>query len=125
MKWFARFTRASGDSRDGGALLRRHVFDNDTDPSHLGYFNIGNVFIIISGLVFGSIVAGGFGPAISDRIGGYYFSVPFTLIIKGCERFVAGYVGGRLATAKLNRVILAWTLRARALESSGCQSARR
>jgi uncharacterized membrane protein len=94
-------------------------------PATSGYFNIGNVFIIISGLVFGSIVAGGFGPAISDLIGGYYFSVPFTLIIKGCEGFVAGYVGGRLATAKLNRVILAWALRARALESSGCQSARR
>jgi uncharacterized membrane protein len=36
--------------------------------------------------------------------------VPFTLIIKGCEGLVAGFVVGRLATAKLNRVILAWAL---------------
>jgi uncharacterized membrane protein len=47
---------------------------------------------------------------LSDLIGGYYFFVPFTLIIKGCEGLVAGYVGGRLATAKLNRVVLAWAL---------------
>jgi uncharacterized membrane protein len=82
-------------------------------PATSGYFNIGDVFVIISGLVFGPIVggiAGGLGPALSDLIGGYYFFVPFTLIIKGCEGLVAGYVGGRLATAKLNRVVLAWAL---------------
>jgi uncharacterized membrane protein len=82
-------------------------------PATSGYFNIGDVFVIISGLVFGPIVggiAGGLGPALSDLIGGYYFFVPFTLIIKGCDGLVAGYVGGRLATAKLNRVVLAWAL---------------
>lgn len=82
-------------------------------PATSGYFNIGDVFVIIAGLVFGPIVggiAGGLGPALSDLIGGYYFFVPFTLIIKGCEGLVAGFVGGRLATAKLNRIILAWAL---------------
>ena len=82
-------------------------------PATSGYFNIGDIFVIISGLVFGPIVggvAGGLGSAISDLMGGYYFFVPFTLIIKGCEGLIAGYVGGRLATAKLNRVILAWAL---------------
>jgi uncharacterized membrane protein len=82
-------------------------------PATSGYFNVGDVFVIISGLVFGPLVgglAGGIGSALSDLVGGYSFFVPFTLIIKGCEGLVAGYVGGRLATAKLNRIILAWAL---------------
>jgi len=82
-------------------------------PATSGYFNIGDVFVIISGLVFGPLVgciAGGLGSAISDLMGGYYFFVPFTLVIKGCEGLVAGYVVGQLASAKLNRVILAWAL---------------
>jgi uncharacterized membrane protein len=43
-------------------------------PATSGYFNIGDVFVIISGLVFGPLVggiAGGLGPALSDLIGGY------------------------------------------------------
>jgi uncharacterized membrane protein len=82
-------------------------------PATSGYFNVGDVFVIISGLVFGPLVgglAGGVGSALSDLLGGYYPFVPFTLIIKGCEGLVAGYVGGRLATAKINRIILAWAL---------------
>lgn len=82
-------------------------------PATSGYFNIGDVFVIISGLVFGPIVgglSGGIGSALSDAIGGYFFYAPFTLIIKGCEGLVAGYVGGRLAKSSYRRVVLAWAL---------------
>jgi uncharacterized membrane protein len=82
-------------------------------PATSGYFNIGDVFVIIAGLVFGPIVgglAGSIGPALSDMMGGYMFFAPFTFIIKGCEGLVAGYVGGRLATADMKRITLAWAL---------------
>ncbi len=82
-------------------------------PATSGYFNIGDVFVIISGLLFGPLVgglAGGIGSAISDMMSPYFYYAPFTLIIKGCEGLVAGYIGGRLATSKLNRVILGWAL---------------
>jgi uncharacterized membrane protein len=82
-------------------------------PATSGYFNIGDVFVIIAGLVFGPIVgglAGSIGPALSDMMGGYMFFAPFTFIIKGCEGLVAGYVGGRLANADNKRIILAWAL---------------
>jgi len=82
-------------------------------PATSGYFNIGDVFVIISGLIFGPVVgglAGGIGSALSDLLGGYYFYAPFTLVIKGAEGLVAGYIGGRLAGMKMNRVVLAWAL---------------
>ncbi len=82
-------------------------------PATSGYFNIGDVFVIISGLVFGPAVgglAGSIGPALSDMMGGYLFFAPFTFVIKGCEGLVAGYVGGRLTDADTKRITLAWAL---------------
>ena len=82
-------------------------------PATSGYFNIGDVFVMIAGFVFGPIVgalAGGIGSALSDLMGGYFFFAPFTLVIKGCEGLVAGYIGGRLSTMKLDRLALAWVL---------------
>ncbi len=82
-------------------------------PATSGYFNIGDVFVIISGMVFGPAVgglAGGIGPALSDLAGGYVSFAPFTFVIKACEGIVAGYVVGQLATAKITRVVIAWAL---------------
>ncbi len=62
-----------------------------------GYFNVGDVMIFISALVFGPIVggvAGGVGSALSDLIGFPVFAVP-TLLIKGVEGVLAGLITNR------------------------------
>lgn len=62
-----------------------------------GYFNVGDVMVFVSALVFGSFVgafAGGVGSAISDMIGFPAFVLP-TLIIKGIEGLIAGLVTDR------------------------------
>jgi len=59
-----------------------------------GYFNVGDVMIFVSALVFGPIVggiAGGLGSALADLIGFPVFA-PFTLVIKGVEGVLAGLI---------------------------------
>jgi uncharacterized membrane protein len=60
-----------------------------------GYFNVGEVAVYLSALFFGPYVgafAGGVGSAISDITLGYLQYAPGTLIIKGFEGFIAGYL---------------------------------
>ena len=62
-----------------------------------GYFNLGDVIIFVSALIFGPIVggfAGGVGSAIADIIGFPLFAVP-TLVIKGIEGLLAGLITNR------------------------------
>ncbi|MEN6444920.1 MAG: ECF transporter S component [Candidatus Cloacimonas sp.] len=57
-----------------------------------GYFNLGDVVIIFSGLFAGwktGLIAGGIGSALADLIGFPVFA-PITLIVKGLEGLVAG-----------------------------------
>ncbi len=57
-----------------------------------GYFNLGDVVIIFSGLFGGwkaGLIAGGIGSALADLIGFPVFA-PITLVIKGLEGLVAG-----------------------------------
>ncbi len=64
-------------------------------PVTKGFFNIGDVFVMVSALTFGPVVgffAGGFGSSIADFIGGWYVWVPFTLVIKGIEGFLVGAI---------------------------------
>lgn len=59
-----------------------------------GYFNVGDVMIFISALTFSPLiggVAGGLGSAIADIIGFPVFALP-TLVIKGLEGFIAGFI---------------------------------
>jgi uncharacterized membrane protein len=62
-------------------------------PATQGFFNVGDAMVMVASLTFGPIVgffAGGFGSALADLIGGWYVWVPFTLVIKGLEGFLAG-----------------------------------
>jgi uncharacterized membrane protein len=62
-----------------------------------GYFNVGDVMIFVSALIFGPLmggVAGGLGSAIADMIGFPLFALP-TLVIKGLEGLLAGLIGDR------------------------------
>ena len=60
-----------------------------------GYFNFGDVAVVFSGLVLGSLSrkrnfwwgagAGGIGAALADIIGGFGMFAPITLVAKGAE----------------------------------------
>ncbi len=64
-------------------------------PQTSGYINIGDAMIFASALIFGPVVggiAGGLGSSISDLVGGYTYFAPITLVVKGVEGAMAGYV---------------------------------
>ena len=64
-------------------------------PATQGFFNVGDAMVMVAALTFGPIVgffAGGFGSALADLIGGWYVWIPFTIVIKGLEGFLAGSI---------------------------------
>lgn len=68
-------------------------------PATRGYFNIGETMVYTTALLFGPLVggiAGGVGSMISDLILPFPQYAPGTLIIKGAEGIIVGYLGNRL-----------------------------
>jgi uncharacterized membrane protein len=68
-------------------------------PTTSGYFNIGETTIYVAALVFGPLVgvlAGGIGSALSDIYLGYALFAPGTLVIKGVEGFIVGFLNVHL-----------------------------
>lgn len=60
-----------------------------------GYFNLGDGFILLFASIlgpFGGFLVGGLGSALADVAGGYAYYFFFTLIIKGCEGIVVGWL---------------------------------
>ena len=78
-----------------------------------GYFNFGDVAVVFSGLVLGSLTksnrflwgaaAGGIGSALADIIGGFGMFAPITLAAKGLE-------GGLCAVASGKPKAMRWVL---------------
>ena len=67
-------------------------------PPTRGYINLGDTMVMLSGVLFGPLIgafAGGFGSALADAITGYAHWAPFTLIIKGLEGLIVGYIAHR------------------------------
>lgn len=67
-------------------------------PATTGYFNVGEIMVYTSALLMGPYVgafAGGVGSMISDLTLGYPYYAPGTLIIKGLEGLIVGYLGTR------------------------------
>jgi len=65
-------------------------------PATGGYLNLGDSMVMLSGLLFGATLggfAGGVGSALSDILLGYGYFAPLTLLIKGTEGFLAGFIG--------------------------------
>ena len=82
-------------------------------PATRGYFNVGEVMVYTSALVGGPFIgcfAGGVGSMLADVATGFYHYAPATLVIKGAEGFVVGW----LARRRPVRSIKAW----RALSTS-------
>jgi len=61
----------------------------------VGYFNLGDVVIMLIALVVNSMQAmfiGGLGSFLADMLSGYAVYAPFTLVIKGLEGLVIAYL---------------------------------
>ncbi len=58
-----------------------------------GYLNLGDVGVLLSGLLFGPIggmVSGAVGSSLADIVSGFALYAPFTFVIKGIEGLVVG-----------------------------------
>lgn len=69
-------------------------------PVLKGYINLGDVGVLLSGMILGPIggmVAGAVGSSLADILLGYAFYAPFTFVIKGIEGFVAGKLNPSLS----------------------------
>jgi uncharacterized membrane protein len=61
-----------------------------------GYTNPGDIIVIFAGFLFGGmrgLIIGGIGSSLSDLYGGYPAYILITLIVKGLEGLLAGYIG--------------------------------
>ena len=82
----------------GTMFIKIHV------PATNGYVNIGDAFIIISSLMFGPVagmIAGGIGSAMADLLSGYAHFAVFTLIVKGIEGYIIGWLFVKFGGTKL------------------------
>lgn len=73
------------------------------NPATQGYINLGDAMLMTIALLFGWRIgglAGGVGSALADALGGYFLWAPWTLVIKGIEGVLVGWIaawGGRSA----------------------------
>jgi uncharacterized membrane protein len=68
-------------------------------PATQGYINLGETMVYLTALLLGPVfgaVAGGVGSALADLLAGYGSFAPFTLVIKGVEGGVCGWIAGRV-----------------------------
>ena len=66
-------------------------------PATGGYFNLGDTFVMLAGLLYGPVIgglAGLIGPTLSDAIG-YPQFILATAVVKGIEGAVVGLVAGK------------------------------
>ena len=64
-------------------------------PTTAGYINIGDLGVMLAGLIFGPIIgfiSGGVGSALADIFLGFPLYAPITFIVKGLEGFVVGLI---------------------------------
>lgn len=81
-------------------------------PGTGGYIHPGDAVVILAGVILGpgyGLLAAGIGSALADLIGGYFFYVPITFVIKGAVAFTAGMLYqrfGKTAKSRLAAVLL-------------------
>lgn len=77
-------------------------------PGTNGYVNIGDTIIFITSILFGPIpgmIAGGIGSALADILSGYTHWALFTLIVKGLEGYVVGFIINKFKNTSLNIIL--------------------
>ncbi len=78
-----------------------------------GFFNLGDAMVVSTALIFGPIVgalAGGIGSALADILLLYGSFAPYTLVIKGLEGFLVGYIGNPKNNPSRIRLTIAWII---------------
>lgn len=68
-------------------------------PATRGFFNVGDSMIYVTALLFGPIIggiAGGIGSSLADILLGAPWYAPGTLVIKGVEGLIVGYLGYKI-----------------------------
>jgi uncharacterized membrane protein len=78
-------------------------------PATGGYFNLGDTFVMIAGLLYGPWIGGlvgMIGPAAADAVGypPYIFA---TAVVKGFEGLVVGYLSGGRKSGAIGRTLAA------------------
>lgn len=82
-------------------------------PATQGFFNVGDGMIMVAALTFGPVIggiAGGLGSSLADLIGGWYVWVIPTLVIKGIEGLIAGWISNKSKEQGFRTSILAWLI---------------
>lgn len=67
-------------------------------PATKGYFNIGETMVYTSALLFGPVIGaftGGVGSMLADLFLGYAIYAPATLVVKGVEGFLVGFLASK------------------------------
>lgn len=60
-----------------------------------GYFNVGDAFIMLAAIIidpFTGILVGALAGGLSDLFAGYVLFIPFTVLAKGLEALIAGFI---------------------------------
>jgi len=83
-------------------------------PATKGYFNLGEVVIYIAAIVFGPLVgalSGGLGAGLADLVAAPQFA-PFTVVIKGVEGLLVGWLAGRTPATRVAATLVggAWMI---------------
>lgn len=76
--------------------------------SGYGYVNFGDAVIFMAGSMLGGIggmVAGGVGSALADLFSGYAVWAPLTLIIKGAEGFLSGFIANAVLKLLISKTM--------------------
>ena len=77
-------------------------------PATQGFFNIGEFGVYLAALTGGPVIggiAGGLGSAFADIFLGYSHYAPITLIVKGLEGLIVGFLSIQLRKIRFNRAI--------------------
>ena len=80
-------------------------------PVPLGYVNLGEVFILLLGFLFGPLEAGicaGIGAMFGDFFTGYVYWMPITFLTKGLEGALCGMLLVRVKKKELYRSPYVW-----------------
>ena len=81
-------------------------------PATQGFVNVGDSFVLLSGLLFshyyGALI-GGVGSALADLFLGYTIFAPVTLIVKAIEALLASYIDRGNTVSRVIAVIIGVT----------------
>ncbi len=76
-------------------------------PLAVGYLNVGDCFVLLSGWIIGggwAMLGAGIGAGLADLLSGYVIYAPVTVIIKAIMALIS-FIGYKLVSKRSNRVL--------------------